>query len=118
MQVVCEATQYSATEVQVASFECLVRIMGLYYDKMGFYMERALFGVSCLSQIPERVRCIDFIILAYLSGHETCGRGRCTSSHRILVDCLRRGDRYRSRTGRGRFLTIVFRIAETQQVYS
>lgn len=46
MQVVCEATQYKNMEVQVAAFECLVRIMGLYYDKMGFYMERALFGVG------------------------------------------------------------------------
>ncbi len=46
MQVVCEATQYDNSDVQTAAFECLVRIMGLYYDKMGFYMERALFGVS------------------------------------------------------------------------
>lgn len=46
MQVVCEATQNSSITVQVAAFECLVRIMSLYYDKMGFYMERALFGVS------------------------------------------------------------------------
>ena len=45
MQVVCEATQNPSVNVQVAAFECLVRIMGLYYDKMGFYMERALFGV-------------------------------------------------------------------------
>lgn len=49
MQVVCEATQYQDTDVQVAAFECLVRIMGLYYDKMGFYMERALFGVRRLN---------------------------------------------------------------------
>jgi hypothetical protein len=48
MQVVCEATQNASVLVQVAAFECLVRIMGLYYDKMGFYMERALFGVSHL----------------------------------------------------------------------
>ncbi|KAG8905172.1 karyopherin beta [Tulasnella sp. 403] len=48
MQVVCEATQHPTTEVQVAAFECLVRIMGLYYDKMGFYMERALFGLTSL----------------------------------------------------------------------
>ena len=46
MQVVCEATQNGSVDVQVAAFECLVRIMGLYYDKMNFYMERALFGVS------------------------------------------------------------------------
>jgi importin subunit beta-1 len=46
MQVVCEATQSADIEVQAAAFECLVRIMGLYYEKMTFYMERALFGVS------------------------------------------------------------------------
>ncbi|KAF9516651.1 hypothetical protein BS47DRAFT_619973 [Hydnum rufescens UP504] len=48
MQVVCEATQSPSIPVQVAAFECLVRIMGLYYDKMGFYMERALFGLTVL----------------------------------------------------------------------
>ncbi|KAJ7075629.1 armadillo-type protein [Mycena belliarum] len=46
MQVVCEATQNGAIPVQVGAFECLVRIMGLYYDKMGFYMEQALFGLT------------------------------------------------------------------------
>ena len=46
MQVVCEATQSQSSEVQVAAFECLVRIMQLYYDKMRYYMEKALFGVS------------------------------------------------------------------------
>ena len=45
MQVVCEATQSASSEVQVAAFECLVKIMHLYYDWMKFYMERALFGV-------------------------------------------------------------------------
>jgi importin subunit beta-1 len=46
MQVVCEATQSSSVAVQVVAFECLVRIMSLYYENMEFYMERALFGVS------------------------------------------------------------------------
>jgi importin subunit beta-1 len=46
MQVVCEATQNPSVPVQVGAFECLVRIMSLYYSKMEFYMERALFGVS------------------------------------------------------------------------
>lgn len=46
MQVVCEATQNPNVAVVVGSFECLVRIMSLYYDKMGLYMEQALFGVS------------------------------------------------------------------------
>ncbi|KAI0920424.1 hypothetical protein AcW1_002169 [Taiwanofungus camphoratus] len=48
MQVVCEATQNSSVPVQVGAFECLVRIMTLYYDKMGFYMERALFGLTVM----------------------------------------------------------------------
>jgi importin subunit beta-1 len=46
MQVVCEATQNPSVDVQVGSFECLVKIMSLYYDKMSLYMEQALFGVS------------------------------------------------------------------------
>ena len=45
MQVVCEATQNPSVQVQATAFECLVRIMSLYYSKMGYYMERALFGV-------------------------------------------------------------------------
>lgn len=45
MQVVCEATQNPSVPVQVGAFECLVKIMQYYYDKMAFYMERALFGV-------------------------------------------------------------------------
>lgn len=48
MQVVCEATQSPSSDVQVAAFECLVKIMHLYYEWMKFYMERALFGVSRL----------------------------------------------------------------------
>ena len=46
MQVVCEATQNPNPSVQIGAFECLVKIMSLYYDKMSYYMERALFGVS------------------------------------------------------------------------
>ena len=46
MQVICESTQSSNSSVQVKGYECLVKIMQLYYDKMRFYMERALFGVS------------------------------------------------------------------------
>lgn len=48
MQVVCEATQSAHTPVKVAAFENLVRIMQLYYDKMRFYMEQALFGLTVL----------------------------------------------------------------------
>ncbi|KAF6749546.1 karyopherin Kap95 [Ephemerocybe angulata] len=46
MQVVCEATQNASVNVQVGAFECLVRIMSLYYDKMALYMEQALFGLT------------------------------------------------------------------------
>ena len=66
MQVVCEATQNPNVQVQVGAFECLVRIMSLYYDKMAFYMERALFGVSML------------LILKFSSTNIV-----------VLVDCLR-----------------------------
>lgn len=53
MQVVCEATQSSTQRVQVLAFQCLVRIMSLYYDAMKFYMERALFGVSLHMDITD-----------------------------------------------------------------
>ncbi|OBZ82225.1 Importin subunit beta-1 [Choanephora cucurbitarum] len=46
MQVVCEATQSESSDVQVAAFQCLVRIMQTYYDKMRLYMEKALFGLT------------------------------------------------------------------------
>ncbi|KAI0351594.1 ARM repeat-containing protein [Trametes cingulata] len=48
MQVVCEATQNPSGPVQVGAFECLVKIMSLYYDKMNYYMERALFGLTVM----------------------------------------------------------------------
>ncbi|ETW79902.1 hypothetical protein HETIRDRAFT_459766 [Heterobasidion irregulare TC 32-1] len=48
MQVVCEATQNPSVQVQASAFECLVRIMSLYYHKMAFYMERALFGLTVM----------------------------------------------------------------------
>ena len=46
MQVVCEATQSPDTRVQAGAFGCLNRSMGIYYDKMRFYMEKALFGLT------------------------------------------------------------------------
>lgn len=57
MQVVCEATQNASVSVQVGAFECLVRIMGLYYDKMSLYMEQALFGLTVvgMKHADERV---------------------------------------------------------------
>ena len=55
MQVVCEATQNNSVEVQMGAFECLVRIMQEYYDKMSLYMEQALFGVRMhyRAQVPK-----------------------------------------------------------------
>jgi hypothetical protein len=69
MQVVCEATQNPSVSVQVGAFECLVKIMALYYDKMAFYMEQALFGVRPLvypaPSPPDRTH-----FPAYCYGHE------------------------------------------------
>lgn len=48
MQVVCEATQSGDTRVEAGSYGCLNRIMGLYYDKMKFYMEKALYGLTII----------------------------------------------------------------------
>ncbi|KAI0033513.1 karyopherin Kap95 [Vararia minispora EC-137] len=53
MQVICEATQNPNVSVQVTAFECLVRIMSLYYSKMAFYMERALFGLTVMGMKSE-----------------------------------------------------------------
>ena len=48
MQVVCESTQSDDERVQAGAFGCLNRIMGIYYDKMRFYMEKALFGLTIM----------------------------------------------------------------------
>lgn len=56
MQVVCEATQANDVAVQIAAFGCLVKIMQLYYDKMRFYMEKALFGLTVLGMKHEDER--------------------------------------------------------------
>lgn len=53
MQVVCEATQAEDIRVQAGAFGCLNRIMGSYYDKMRFYMEKALFGLSIMGMKSE-----------------------------------------------------------------
>jgi importin subunit beta-1 len=53
MQVVCEATQADDLRVQAGAFGCLNRIMGSYYDKMRFYMEKALFGLSIMGMKSE-----------------------------------------------------------------
>jgi importin subunit beta-1 len=46
MQVICEATQAGDNRIQQGAFGCLNRIMGLYYDVMRFYMEKALYGLT------------------------------------------------------------------------
>ena len=48
MQVVCEATQAVDPRIKAGSFGCLNRIVGLYYDKMKFYMEQALYGLTII----------------------------------------------------------------------
>ncbi|KAI4199118.1 MAG: hypothetical protein LQ346_002637 [Caloplaca aetnensis] len=48
MQVICEATQSGDSRIESGAYACLNRIMGLYYDKMRFYMEKALFGLTIL----------------------------------------------------------------------
>lgn len=48
MRVVCDAaTQHvnSTIDLQVSAYECLNRIMQLYYDKMDNYMSSSLFNV-------------------------------------------------------------------------
>ena len=69
MQVVCEATQNPSVAVQVGAFECLVRIMSLYYDKMALYMEQALFGVSVPSTLLFDYACS--LSAAHRRWHET-----------------------------------------------
>ncbi|KAI9808154.1 MAG: hypothetical protein M1825_004611 [Sarcosagium campestre] len=53
MQVICEATQSDDSRVQQGAFGCLNRIMALYYDKMRFYMEKALFGLTIMGMKSE-----------------------------------------------------------------
>ena len=53
MQVVCESTQSDDSRIQAAAFGCLNRIMGIYYDKMRFYMEKALFGLTIMGMKNE-----------------------------------------------------------------
>ncbi|XP_046482449.1 importin subunit beta-1 isoform X1 [Neodiprion pinetum] len=46
MEVVCEATQSTNTQVRVAALQCLVKIMSLYYQYMEPYMGPALFPIT------------------------------------------------------------------------
>lgn len=76
MQVVCEATQNPSVDVQVGAFSCLVRIMSLYYEKMDFYMERALFGVSYQS--------VTWLTIVDDHGDAQSRGNCCTASYRVL----------------------------------
>lgn len=53
MQVVCEATQSTDTQVKVAALQCLVKIMSLYYQYMEHYMGPALFAITMESMKSE-----------------------------------------------------------------
>lgn len=53
MQVICEATQSGDGRIEAGAYGCLNRIMGLYYDKMKFYMEKALFGLTVMGMKNE-----------------------------------------------------------------
>jgi importin subunit beta-1 len=53
MQVVCEATQSGDSRIEASAYGCLNRIMGLYYDKMKFYMEKALYGLTIIGMKSE-----------------------------------------------------------------
>lgn len=53
MQVVCEATQSGDIRIEAGAFGCLNRIMALYYDKMKFYMEKALYGLTIIGMKKE-----------------------------------------------------------------
>ncbi|KAJ8681845.1 hypothetical protein QAD02_017637 [Eretmocerus hayati] len=46
MEVVCEATQSTNTQIKVAALQCLVKIMSLYYEYMDPYMAQALFPIT------------------------------------------------------------------------
>lgn len=46
MEVVCEATQSTDTQISVAALQCLVKILSLYYQYMEPYMSQALFPIT------------------------------------------------------------------------
>ncbi|TPX62496.1 hypothetical protein SpCBS45565_g07003 [Spizellomyces sp. 'palustris'] len=54
MTIVCEATRNEVPEVQVAAFECLVKIMSLYYDFMNDYMHKALGSLTLWGMRQEK----------------------------------------------------------------
>lgn len=46
MEVVCEATQSTDTQIKVSALQCLSKIMSLYYQHMEPYMATALFPIT------------------------------------------------------------------------
>lgn len=60
MQVVCEATTSSDFELQALAFGALAKIMSLYYDYMGVYMEKALYSLTVegMKSRDDRVACM------------------------------------------------------------
>ena len=61
MQVVCEAAATdSDTALQAVAFGALAKIMSLYYEYMGVYMEKALYGltVNGMRSSDEHVACM------------------------------------------------------------
>jgi importin subunit beta-1 len=63
MEVVCEATQSTDTQVRVAALQCLVKIMSLYYQYMETYMGQALFPVSLRLCLHRRSRCVIQVLI-------------------------------------------------------
>lgn len=60
MQVVCEATTSPDFELQALAFGALAKIMSLYYDYMGVYMEKALYSLTVegMKSRDDRVACM------------------------------------------------------------
>ena len=60
MQVVCEATTSSDSELQALAFGALAKIMSLYYDYMSVYMEKALYNLTVqgMRSSDDRVSCM------------------------------------------------------------
>lgn len=61
MQVVCEAAATdSDTALQAVAFGALAKIMSLYYEYMGVYMEKALYGltVNGMRSADDHVACM------------------------------------------------------------
>lgn len=71
MQVVCEATQCEDMDVCVEAFECLVKIMSVYYDKMPHYMNQGLFQVGSETYIfGKAISRLTHVISDHGAGHE------------------------------------------------